>query len=502
MNKPLIILEMANNHMGDINHAQNMINEYAKILNTFKDTFNFAWKFQFRNLDTFIHPKYKNNIEHKYVKRFLETNLPQSDFVQLKNIAQSSGFITMCTAFDEISVDNVFDMNFDIIKVASCSFTDWPLLNKIVETNARYNKKIILSTAGSSLSDIDSVVSFMVHRNQNIILMHCVGEYPTSHNRLQLNQIDLLRNRYINIPIGYSTHEEPNETDAVMIAVAKGVSAIEKHVALNNTKYSINAYSLNPEQMIEWLNKTKKAIEICGISGQRHDISEKEKSDLLQFKRGVFVKNNLTINSTISKNNVFFAWPSEANQLLANDMSKYNNIICLKDIHTNEPLLKSDISIVNTREKIWNIVQKIKGFISEAKIIYPGQADLEISHHYGIDQFDKTGLTMITVVNREYCKKLLILLPNQNHPEQYHKHKEETFIVLYGDVILSLNGVEKILHTGDSATIEPGIKHSFYTTNGCIIEEVSTRHDSTDSYYTDESINTNSNRKTLVTYWL
>jgi sialic acid synthase SpsE/mannose-6-phosphate isomerase-like protein (cupin superfamily) len=501
-NKILIIFEMANNHMGDIDHAYNMINEYSKILNSFKDTFDFAWKFQFRNLDTFIHPKYKNNLEHKYVKRFLETNLSKSDFIQLKNMAQSNGFITMCTAFDEISVDNIFDMNFDIIKVASCSFTDWPLLYKIIETNATHNKKVILSTAGSSLTDIDSVVSFMVHRNQNITLMHCVGEYPTDHDRLQLNQIDLLKNRYTNIPIGYSTHEDPNETDAAMIAVGKGVSAIEKHVALYNSKYNINAYSLTPEQMSQWLDKTKKAIEICGISGQRHSISEKEKSDLLQFKRGVFVKNNQATNSIISKSNVFFAWPSETNQLLANDMSKYNNIVCLKDIPVNEPVLKSDISIVHTREKIWNIVQKIKAFISDSKIIYSGKADLEISHHYGIDEFDKTGLTMITVVNREYCKKLLILLPNQNHPEQYHRHKEETFIVLYGDVILSLNGVEETLHTGDKATIEPGVKHSFHTHDGCIIEEISTRHDSADSYYIDESINTNPNRKTLVTYWL
>lgn len=502
MNKILIIFEMANNHMGDIEHAQNMINEYSKILNIFKDTFDFAWKFQFRNLDTFIHPKYKNNLEHKYVKRFLETNLSKSDFYNLKNAAQSNGFITMCTGFDEISIDNIFDMNFDIIKVASCSFTDWPLLNKIVDSNINHNKRIILSTAGASLSDIDRVVSFMTHRNQNITLMHCVGEYPTNHDRLQLNQIDLLKNRYINIPIGYSTHENPNETDAVMIAIGKGASAIEKHVALENPKYVINAYSLTPYQMIQWLEKTKKAIEICGVNGERHTVSDKEQADLLQFKRGVFVKHSQANNSTIPRSNVFFAWPSEPNQLLANDMSKYNNIISLKEIKDNEPILKSDIVITNTREKIWNIVQKIKTFISDAKIIYPGQAELEISHHYGIDEFYKTGLTMITVVNRKYCKKLLILLPNQYHPEQYHKFKEETFIVLHGDVVLSLDGVEESLSKGETAIIEPGVKHSFRTVNGCVIEEVSTRHESSDSYYIDESINTNPNRKTLVTYWL
>ena len=49
------------------------------------------------------------------------------------------------------------EMGFDIIKVASCSFTDWPLLNKVVSTD----KPIILSTAGTTLDDIDRVVVFL-----------------------------------------------------------------------------------------------------------------------------------------------------------------------------------------------------------------------------------------------------------------------------------------------------------------------------------------------------
>ena len=52
---------MANNHMGDMDHAMHMIEEYSKILYCFKDTFDFAWKFQFRDLETFIHPDYKSN---------------------------------------------------------------------------------------------------------------------------------------------------------------------------------------------------------------------------------------------------------------------------------------------------------------------------------------------------------------------------------------------------------------------------------------------------------
>jgi quercetin dioxygenase-like cupin family protein len=109
---------------------------------------------------------------------------------------------------------------------------------------------------------------------------------------------------------------------------------------------------------------------------------------------------------------------------------------------------------------------------------------------------------MITVVNREYCKKLIIVLPGQNHPEQYHKKKEETFLVLHGQLDLSLDGKTTTLGRGDVVTVEPEVRHQFTSREGCIIEEVSSTHYKNDSFYTDEEINTSPNRKTFITHWI
>jgi len=498
MTTPLIICEMANNHMGDVDHGKLMIEQFSHICQKYSNYFNFAWKFQFRDFNTYIHSKFKNNISHKYVKRFTETMLSEEDFFVLNNYAKQYNFKTICTAFDENSVDLINKMDFEIIKVASCSFTDWPLLNKIVTLK----KPVILSTAGSNLNQIDSVVSFMQHRNIDISLMHCVGEYPTQRDKLQLNQIDLLKNRYPNIPIGYSTHEEPTQVDAIKIAIAKGIQISEKHVAVATEKYQPNAYSVTPDQMDAWLSSAESTIKMCGVINERSPVSEQEQNDLLQFKRGVYLKKNISKGQVITKDDVYYAWPNISNQILANDMSKYNQFIATNHIGANDPLLYNDIEIKNTREKIWNIVQTVKNFLNKTNVVYPGKADLEISHHYGLDRFYEFGITMITVVNREYCKKLIITLPNQKHPEQYHKQKEETFVVLYGDVDLTLNGKSQTLKKGDVITIEKNIKHAFTTKSGCIIEEVSSTHYVNDSYYTDEFINNNKERKTFVTHWL
>ena len=54
----LITLEMANNHMGDVEHGIRMVDEFADVVEKYKDKFKFAWKFQFRDIPTFIHPDY------------------------------------------------------------------------------------------------------------------------------------------------------------------------------------------------------------------------------------------------------------------------------------------------------------------------------------------------------------------------------------------------------------------------------------------------------------
>ncbi len=499
----LITLEMANNHMGDINHGKRMIDEFADVVNDYRGNFKFAWKFQFRDIPTFIHPDYKERMDISYVKRFTETDLTEQQFYDLKIYAESKGFISMCTAFDENSVDKLKKFGFQIAKVASCSSTDWPLLDRVSSLEI----PIIISTAGTSIEDVDKIVSFFQHRgqrevlNENFAIMHCVGEYPTKLENLELNQIDLLKNRYQNVEIGFSTHEHPEDIIAVKLAIAKGVTMFEKHVAVDTDDYPKNAYSATPDNIKNWLSSMMEAIKMCGAKDKRYDFSSKEISDLRQFRRGSFAKRPIKKGEKLNNENLFYAWPNKESQLLSIDISKFTDITAESNFEINDAIMLSDLNIRDTRTELWDIIRQVKDIIREAKIVFPGKTDLEISHHYGLDKFFETGLTMITVVNREYCKKLLISLPGQFHPEQFHKKKEETFVLLYGDVELCLDGKIKNLKVGDVITIAPGVKHSFSTSKGSVIEEISSTHYVNDSYYTDENISKNMKRKTLVSNW-
>lgn len=138
----LFVYDLANNHQGDLEHATNIVREVARVSNA--GGVRGALKFQFRQLDTFIHPDFKARMDVKYVKQFTETRLAIEDFAKLATFVRDTGLLTMCTPFDEESVDVICDMGLDIIKVASCSADDRPLLEKIAQTR----KPVVVSTAG------------------------------------------------------------------------------------------------------------------------------------------------------------------------------------------------------------------------------------------------------------------------------------------------------------------------------------------------------------------
>ena len=98
----------------------------------------------------------------------------------------------MATPFDESSVDLCVELGVQIIKIASSDINDWVLIEKIAKTR----KPVIVSTGGSSLKDMDDMVTFFDNRNIPLAINHCVSLYPTEDSELELNQIDFLRNRY------------------------------------------------------------------------------------------------------------------------------------------------------------------------------------------------------------------------------------------------------------------------------------------------------------------
>lgn len=479
----LFIFEMANSHQGSVEHGIDIIRAMGRIAR--KYNIRAAVKLQYRELDSFIHPDYKGRTDIKHIPRFESTRLSPEQFNQLAEAIRDEGMIAMSTPFDEASVDLCMDQGLEIIKIASCSSMDWPLMAKAASTH----KPLIVSTGGKSLSDIDKIYNFLTHKGAEFAFLHCVAEYPAPEEHLQLDFIEKMQKRYPDITIGWSGHEEPDNNIPAMLAAAKGAVIFERHVGLPTDTIKLNAYSMNPEQADAWVAAVLAARNMCSLKKTSHHgrtkyISQAELDSLTSLTRGVFAAHDIAAGTVLKPEDVFFAMPCADRQLTSGEFLA--GMTATRDYKANEAMyekrVQTDINIMRS------VVHDAKGMLYEAGIALGSDFEVELSHHYGMQHFRQFGAIIISIVNREYCKKLIIVLPGQKHPSHLHKVKEETFQLLYGDLTVNLDDREIRMKPGDIQTVLRGSEHAFTSEHGAIFEEVSTTHVRNDSYYRDPVI--------------
>jgi len=281
----LFVLELANNHWGDVNRGLKIISDFSKIVRF--NNVRAAIKLQFRDVDKFIHQDYINRTDVRYIGKTLATKMSDQDLDTLVKATKKGGCITMATPFDERSVDLCNELNIEIIKIASSDINDWVLIEKIATTK----KPVIISTGGSSLKDMDDLVKFFENRNIPIAINHCVSLYPSEDYELELNQIDFLKNRYPNHVIGHSTHEFHDWESSIMIAYAKGARTFERHIDIDSDGKTVSPYCSLPHQIDRWFKSFNKARQMCGGSSDTKRIPPKKEIDYLdQLVRGVYAK--------------------------------------------------------------------------------------------------------------------------------------------------------------------------------------------------------------------
>ena len=496
--KDLFVLDMANNHQGSLEHGLNIIEQHSLAIEKFG--VKAGIKFQFRNLPEFVHPDDQLKTENKHVPRFLSTRLDWEDYAKLLAEVHRKKLLAICTPFDEYSVEKIAELEFDVIKIASCSAKDWPLIEKVAATGL----PIIASTGGLCLKDVDKLVSFLHHRGCDFALMHCVSVYPTPSNLCNLSTISEFRSRYDGLTVGWSTHEDQDAILPIAIAKSLGAEMFERHIGVETPDISLNAYSSNPLQTEKWLAAYSETLDILGIP-DRSNITSSEEAALDSLKRGVFAKTDLEEGSHVSADDVYFAFPYSEGQISSGE---FKPGITTKGVKCDTALTPANYNVHVDKDQasidvIKHAIHSVKALLSKANVSLHHNFSTEYSHHYGINRFFDVGTTLITVVNREYAKKILVQLPGQSHPLHMHKLKEETFLVLNGMLDIELDGTTYNLRAGEQITVMPGVWHQFKSESGCVFEEISTTAYPNDSYYRDPAIVnlTSDQRKTKVDHW-
>ncbi|MDS4041731.1 MAG: N-acetylneuraminate synthase family protein [Candidatus Competibacter sp.] len=337
----LFVLELANNHWGKIDRGLKLIRDHAAIVRY--NNIKAAIKLQFRDVDAFVHPEFRGNKDHRYIKKTEDTKLSKSDFARMVEEIRNLSCMPMATPFDEISVDFCVEFNMPIIKIASSDINDWVLIEKIATTR----RPVIASTGGASEKDLDDLVKFFEKRNIPLAINHCIALYPSEDDELELDQIDYLKARYPNHVIGLSSHEYHDWHSSMLISYGKGVRTWERHIDIDYGGVAVSSYCSLPHQIDEWFKAYHKAAEMCGgRSYSRRIIPRRETEYLNALVRGAYARRDLEPGYVFSKDgfekDFYLAIPLQKGQLSCREVM--NGLKLVAGIQADEPLTINHIS--------------------------------------------------------------------------------------------------------------------------------------------------------------
>ena len=328
----LFVLELANNHLGDLQRGLKIISNYAQVVRF--NNVRAAIKLQLRDVDSFIHQDFRRRDDIRYIKKTLDTRLQPEDFATLVQAIREASCIPMATPFDESSVDFCCELGIPILKIASSDCNDWVLIEKIAKTK----KPVVVSTGGSSLKDIDDLVTFFDNRHIPLAINHCVSLYPSEDSDLELNQIDFLHRRYPSHTIGFSTHEHCDWTSSMLIAYAKGARTFERHVDIQTEGMAVSPYCSVPEQIDTWFKAFHRAKRMCGAPGtQKRLPPQKEIAYLDSLVRGVYAKRALPTGHVLQDADVYLAVPLQQGQISCRELMRGE--VILKAVPKDQPIM-------------------------------------------------------------------------------------------------------------------------------------------------------------------
>tara|TARA_B110000211_G_scaffold54345_1_gene60230 strand:- start:3104 stop:4147 length:1044 start_codon:yes stop_codon:yes gene_type:complete len=294
--RPFIIAEISSNHNWSIKHTLKLIKEIktagadAIKIQTYDEN---SMTFNSKKTDFVIQKGIWKN--HSLFELYKDAKTPIEWHKKIFQYAKSLGLIAFSTPFDESSADFLTKLNVPAFKIASFELVDHPLIEHI----AKKKKPIILSTGMSSIEEVRQAIQVIKKaKNNKIILLHCMSNYPSNHYDYNLKMMLELKKKF-NLHVGLSDHSEGEEV--ALAATALGAKVIEKHIKLKGDNRSHDSkFSMNTENFKKFCKKINKTWETLGSPNFKLRKDKESK----KFRRSIYAIKDIKKNDLIEKSNI------------------------------------------------------------------------------------------------------------------------------------------------------------------------------------------------------
>lgn len=304
--RPYIIAEIGVNHGGSLEKAKDLIR-------LAKEGGADAAKFQSYKAETLASrnsPAYWDTSkeqtlsQHELFKKY--DAFGEKEYIELANHCGRMGIDFVSTPFDDAAVELLCPL-VPFFKIASADITNVPLLRKV----ARKGKPVVLSTGASTLAEIDMALEELRNNGcDEIALLHCVLNYPTTFENANLGMISGLERTYPELVIGYSDHTLPDQMMLVLTAAyLLGARIIEKHFTHDKTLPGNDHYhAMDIHDLKLFRQNVEKLNVLIGSSHKRPIPSEAQSR--LHARRSIVLRQDLPKDTAITEEMIICKRPS------------------------------------------------------------------------------------------------------------------------------------------------------------------------------------------------
>ena len=226
------------------------------------------------------------------------------EYEELQAESGRVGIAFFSTAFDFKSADFLADLNTTAYKIASGDLKNIPLLKHV----AKIGKPMIVSTGGGTMDDVQRAYDAIMPINPRLCLMQCTCGYPAEFAELDLRVISTYREKFPEIVIGYSGHD--NGIAMPVAAYMLGARIIEKHFTLNRAmKGTDHRFSLEPvgmKKMIRDLQRVRMAL-----GDGRKKVYASEAGPVLKMGKKLVAARDLTAGHVLTSADIAIKSPGD-----------------------------------------------------------------------------------------------------------------------------------------------------------------------------------------------
>ena len=177
---------------------------------------------------------YEDATRFDYWKRM---SFSKEQWIGIKKHCEEKGLEFMSSPFSQAAVDLLQEIGIKRFKIGSGEVNNFLMLEKIAQTG----KPILLSSGMSSFAELDKSVAFIQSHGNDLSILQCTTSYPTPPDRVGLNLIQELKNRYPGVKVGLSEHTGKVYTG--IAAVAMGAQVLEFHAVFDRRIFGPDASS-------------------------------------------------------------------------------------------------------------------------------------------------------------------------------------------------------------------------------------------------------------------